>query len=91
MRKFKTVEYKVCDALACFIAYGTDDDMTQTEAEEVQEFLNALQNPESPDFPKGCTFGHYSIDSDTSEDFGLCEITNKFANRVKLSVVYWED
>lgn len=74
-----TVEFHILECFACYIAYCQDDDLTEDEKIAFDRTDCSLYETYGP--------GHWSIDSDDSEDYGHCGITGTFGRLIKVSYV----
>ena len=70
--KFDFYEYQIGQHFACTLEYGDFGDMTDTEIQEFNDWLECEQ---------GDKIGHWSI-QDMGENWGKCEVTGLLSNRM---------
>lgn len=74
-----TIEFSILECFACYIEYGDAGDMSD---DDVADF-DATER----DLVAEHGAGHWSIDTDYTEDYGHCDITGVFGRLIKATYV----
>lgn len=84
-KRVEVIAYTLGEQFAPLVANGDDSHLT---ADEVQDFddleRSARDNP-----PEGYTFAHWSIDTDTADEFARCEATGLHGACYQFEAVYF--
>jgi hypothetical protein len=73
MEKFDVITYKIPVFTVCFLEYGDNSDLTETEITQINEFLAELP-PGHFSWPNIDENKYFSNSNDISSDFLACDV-----------------
>lgn len=84
-RRVSVISYTLGEHFAPLVEYGEEEGLTPEELEDFAH-LDRAAREETPD---GCTFSHWSIDTDSREEFAQCEATGLRGVCLRFDAVYF--
>ncbi len=84
-KRVELIAYTIGQQFATFVTYGDTDTLSADELADFEELeRSARDNP-----PEGYTFAHWSIDTDTADEFARCEATGLHGACYQFEAVYF--
>ena len=84
--KIEFIPYTIGEQFAVYVEYGCCDDMDSDELNDFDDLERAARD----NAPKGYYFAHWSIDTDTRDEFARCEATGLHGVCYQFTAVYFE-
>ena len=86
MRKIESIAYTVGSQFLALIEYGEANGLTDDEEQQWDKVnRKARDNP-----PDGFHFGHWSIGTESKDEFTRCEVTGLMGQCYTVNAVYFE-